>query len=89
LPAISASEERRAAPCAAEEAAAVDGAYEVTAPPAQLKASEFYTKYLDAHGYPVLEKPDEKPGKTRRKNQRKNQTGKTRQALLEKPDRHY
>ena len=29
-------------------------AQEVTAPPAELKAPEFYTKYLSADGYPIV-----------------------------------
>ena len=28
--------------------------FEVVAPPAELKAPSFYTKYVDAEGYPIL-----------------------------------
>jgi hypothetical protein len=41
-------------PAIAEEPVAAGDGYQVTAPPSRLKASEFYTKHVDAHGYPVL-----------------------------------
>ena len=40
--------------CLATAARAETPQYEVTAPPAKLKAPEFYTKFIDAHGFPIL-----------------------------------
>jgi len=38
----------------AEPASFANQAYEVQAPPAELKLPEFYKKYVNAHGYPIV-----------------------------------
>jgi hypothetical protein len=39
---------------ASERRTVGDSTYEVTAPPPELKLDPFYTKYVDAHGFPVV-----------------------------------